>query len=393
MPGKRPTTTRTATVPTTEAEQSVPHTLERHSLSRLGAVGSRADPGPVGVLRYLIDQGVLATADVVRATPLAEDVSVSHRSYRISVDGKPRWFVKRSDPARSGGRDLSVEAAFYRLTGFHRSLAGVVPACRLIGDGDEVLVLDALAGMPLSSAIQRPPSATPTEPAASLHAYGRAVAQAHEVRPAPFGQRPWLLSALEPGWGRYAWLPPPCAALLMRLAGSRSCRAGFSAARREWRESCLVHGDIRWANAFVAFAGDGVQAWLVDWELACVGDPAWDVGSLLADIVATTALGHAGATPDDVWPWCSHVLAGYRERANLEAGPWRELLRRSVRLAAVRLVQALVEHGHGSGDTLPSAEAALMPWVASWLAGAPAIGAALAEDTEQLRPAREERSA
>ena len=341
------------------------------------------------MLRYLIDRGVLNAAEVVRAVLLAEDISVSHRSYRVSVDGRPRWFVKRSDPIRSGGRDLAVEATFYRLTESHRSLAGVVPECRLIGDGDEILVLAAVPGVPLSTAIQRPPAGMSFEPAAALRAYGHAVAQVHRVRPRTFGQPPWLLSALEPRWGRYAWLPPPCAALLMRLAGSRSCRAGFSVAQLEWRLSCLVHGDIRWANAFVAFEGDGARTWLVDWELACVGDPAWDIGSLLADFVATTALGYAGATPDDTWNWCSLVLAGYRDRANPEAGPWRELLRRSVRLAAVRLVQALVEHGHGSGDDLPSAEAALMPWVTDWLARAPAIGAALAEDAAHPKRLRE----
>src|SRR4051812_4818026 len=110
---------------------------------------SERDESAVWVLRHLIDRGILKAGDVVRATSLVEDISMSHRSYRVSVDGQPRWFVKRSDPRRSGGRDLAIETTFYRLIESNLSLAGVVPKCRLIGDGDELLVLDAVPGIPL----------------------------------------------------------------------------------------------------------------------------------------------------------------------------------------------------------------------------------------------------
>ena len=66
-------------------------------------------------------------------------------------------------------------------------------------------------------------------------AYGRAVARVHQVRPPPLGRPPWLLGALEPGWGGYGWLPVPCRELLLRLAATPAIREGFRSAAAAWR--------------------------------------------------------------------------------------------------------------------------------------------------------------
>ena len=48
----------------------------------------------------------------------------------------------------------------------------------------------------------------------------------------------------------------------------------------EWRSSCLIHSDVRSDNILVLGAS---SVWLIDWEMAALGDPAWDVGSMFAD--------------------------------------------------------------------------------------------------------------
>jgi hypothetical protein len=111
-----------------------------------------AEPGAGWVLRYLVHRGVLTASDAVHAAPTVEDISVSHRSYRVSLWDTPRWFVKRSDRVRSRGRDLGSEATVYRLASRHPGLAAIVPRCWRIGAQDDLLVLDAVAGAPLSAA-------------------------------------------------------------------------------------------------------------------------------------------------------------------------------------------------------------------------------------------------
>lgn len=321
------------------------------------------------VLAFLARRGLIRPEDL--ATASADDLSASHTAFRVRVDGRARWFVKRADERRSG-RDLGSEAAVYRLAAREPHLARVLPRCVLIGNRDEVLVLDALPGEPLSSALDW--SALQGEAARrDLAAYGTSVATFHGVRSAPFGGRPWLVDALEPAWGDYGWLPPWCADLLRRLRGTPHVRAAFQAARSAWHGGRLVHGDLRWANVLLDRRGDRRRVWIVDWELACLGDPAWDVGSAIADVVSA---GVQWCPPASEAPWHAvrPFLAAYRRTSGLGDAGWRRLLACATRLAGIRLVQSMIEQGHDAPEQLHAAESALRPWSEHLLARAPGIG-------------------
>ncbi len=56
----------------------------------------------------------------------------------------------------------------------------------------------------------------------------------------------------------------------------------LDALRNDWRQDSLTHGDMKWDNCMV-FKGEGdeLDFRIVDWELADMGDAAWDVGSVL----------------------------------------------------------------------------------------------------------------
>ena len=184
---------------------------------------------PEWLLPYLRDRGVLDPAAAIAGTVRTDDVSVSHTSVRVSVDGPPRWFVKCADPVRSRGRDLGTEPFVYRLATSHPALAGVVPRCRVADDRHQVIVLDIVPGESLD--FERVVAAG-TPHGEVLRHYGVALAAVHSVRPQPFGGPPWLLVALEPRWGNYEWLPRACGTLLRRLSADRSFNAGFRRARQ-----------------------------------------------------------------------------------------------------------------------------------------------------------------
>ena len=58
--------------------------------------------------------------------------------------------------------------------------------------------------------------------------------------------------------------------------------AGLRAARARWSRLCLVHGDLKHDNVLVCGAGGDRLVVLVDWEMARLGDPAWDLAALAA---------------------------------------------------------------------------------------------------------------
>ncbi len=317
------------------------------------------------VLRYLLDRGLLTPREAVVAAPVADDISASHGAFLVRVGGAPRCFVKRANPEKSG-RDLGAEPTAYRLAARHPALAALMPSCQLIDEANQTIVLDALTASPLNALLLgadiRP----------LLAGYGAAVARVHSVRPVRFGTPPWLPIALESRWGAYAWMPPGCAALLSRLRGSSLFRREFAAARDAWRPTALIHGDIRWANALADTSGSP-RIWLVDWELSCMGDPAWDAGSLFADAIAMAAMYPTTALTGDPLPAGAALLGGYRDAAQLDPEEWQALLLRSIRFAGIRLVQAIIEYGYSAEAELPRAEETLVPWAAQMVGDATGV--------------------
>lgn len=302
---------------------------------------------------------------------------MSHTCFRIALSGRPRWYVKRADPRRTQGRDLGVEAVAYQLAAFEPRLQAVMPRCVLIGENGNAVVLEAAEGEPLSSRLSET-NGTLTN--ALLRASGEALAQVHKIHCAPFGTPPWLLTALEPQWGGYTWLPRPAASLLSRLAASAAFQQGFLQARREWKTVCLVHGDMRWSNLLASGNhGDG-SVKLIDWELACVGDPAWDLGGLLSEVVASASVTvPLEPSLEHLGPRCRPLLGGYRDALQPEAAGWSALLERSIRLAGIRLVQTVIEYAHASPADAAQAERAFMPWSGWFLAHAQRATVALAD--------------
>jgi aminoglycoside phosphotransferase (APT) family kinase protein len=332
---------------------------------------------------FLRSRGLLGSAAGSAARVEVEDISMSHQAYRVWLDGELRWFVKRGDTVRSRGRDLGAESAVYRLAGRNTALAAVVPRCWLIDDRAQVVVLDAIPGGAVSPEVAWAATAGDEE---TLAACGDVLARVHAIRPPRLGAKPWLLDGLQPLWDYSQWLPPGCAALLSRLAASPAVRFGFAQARRTWRPTALVHGDLRWTNLVRDGRPAAPAIRLVDWELACVGDPAWDVGSVIADIVATTLLWCPTAQRLDPVAPATHFLRAYRASAMTDDASWPAFVIRSVRLAGVRLVQTMVEYGHGSDEEFAAAREALVPWLALWFDQPEAIGLDLAESA-RLEPA------
>jgi aminoglycoside phosphotransferase (APT) family kinase protein len=123
-----------------------------------------------------------------------------------------------------------------------------------------------------------------------------------------------------------------------RINGPR--RERIRALRRRYYESrlALVHGDVQPANILLA---DGAPK-LIDAEIAHVGDPAFDVGTLLAHLRLNLRI-----RGGDLLGRAEQALVdGYREGKGLEEDVTRargyaavEMLRRTIGAARVRAVQ------------------------------------------------------
>lgn len=151
-----------------------------------------------------------------------------------------------------------------------------------------------------------------------------------------------------------AEMSPANARLVRIVQRSAPLREGLERLREGWRPTALIHGDVRFENVLVHREGrSGRRLRLVDWEMATVGDPAWDVGSAFASYLEPWVISHAepigaprGARRRSIRPVqhaLRHLWTAYVGRSGLASEGVEAMLRRGVAYCAARLVQLAYE--------------------------------------------------
>jgi aminoglycoside phosphotransferase (APT) family kinase protein len=190
---------------------------------------------------------------------------------------------------------------------------------------------------------------------------GRVLARLHRLRvDAPHAARPiWGLLLPEPPHDLVLDLSAGAQDLLARIQASAALCERLEALRDAEAPRALIHGDLRWENCLALPAPGSrrrTRALLVDWELADAADPAFDVGSVLAEYLRVWV----GSIPivDPVDPGrllhsarhpLRHMQPAMRAFWSAYAGasPDPPSVRRVVELAGVRLLQTAIERARG----------------------------------------------
>jgi thiamine kinase-like enzyme len=89
---------------------------------------------------------------------------------------------------------------------------------------------------------------------------------------------PWVLRLFDGDAPDDLWRFPSILPLLRKAAARPALVRGLRRARGAWRELALIHGDLKHDNLLRDGAGHYA---LIDWEMARIGDPAWDLAGLL----------------------------------------------------------------------------------------------------------------
>jgi len=296
-----------------------------------------------------------------------ELASSSHSLSRITTPDGRRVVIKHvPEQAAQRQRSLSSEMFVYRLTRWMPAIARAAPVPVFIDESRQLVVMEALA---TGSRWPEPPAplalATP-EAAAEL---GTLLAGVHAatadmaVWPSPCAGVLGLPRSLDAACsGR----PDATATLMRAIATDSHLGPLLDAGAGAYAMRCLVHGDLRRVNWGRSDGPASGTLKLLDWELAGSGDPAWDVASLLAEIlldpIHAQAWPHTGTPlPPALAPVCGALLRAYFGHGLLDPNvddTWRKLALYS----AARLLHVACECAdHGS---------ALHEWPVAGMVGA-----------------------
>jgi len=307
---------------------------------------------------WLVARGLLDNDAVLDGDLVVRDVSSRNRNYRVETNGA-RGYLLKQGLGDEAAATVANEASVYQALGAEPALAAILPRLHHYDADERVLVLELVSD---GQDLRVYHSATGRFSAGPSAALGTALGALHratrrQATPLPAAAA-WALSLSEPPLAILRDISAAGIELLRVVQSAPGLAEALAGLRQTWLPEAIVHGDVKWENCLVTDAdgpAEGVR--LVDWESAAYGDPAWDIGSALAQFLSfwVFSIPITGAEPPERFPelaahpldamkpalaacWMAYQAALALPRAESEAR-----LLRAVSFAGVRVLQAAFE--------------------------------------------------
>jgi len=245
------------------------------------------------LVHYLLERGLLDRRAVVDGDVMVVEGARRHHNYSVIRRQGTGLFIKQMQPDQAfSAQTLQKEAACYVMMESDPALAEIhalMPRFRAYDPDRHLLVLELIGGGENLSELHRRLNAFPEQIAQRV---GELLARYHETsmrellpraNSAIFqGLPPWILSFHLMPRGSVQNLSAANGQFVTILQSYPDFGQALDRVRAGWRRDALMHGDMKFDNLVVRRAQTSEQTMhVVDWELADVGDSAWDVASIL----------------------------------------------------------------------------------------------------------------
>lgn len=130
-------------------------------------------------------------------------------------------------------------------------------------------------------------------------------------------------------------------------------------ARGTWERTSLIHGDIKWSNILISNSRPTEEFWLVDWEMADIGDPVWDLAGVYQNIICTEVFKNeeSGFQLDPAWSLIKQLNEKYYASRSISSESIH--IDKLIDFIVVRLLQSATEINEYQEYLLPNAQTLL----------------------------------
>jgi hypothetical protein len=311
-------------------------------------------------LQHLVRLGLVEPTDLVDDEITVTAMSSRNELVRVERSGRSGFVIKRpKDPAQLDSATMWTEAALFWLVANDPAFAPLAPWMPRYHHYDplqRMLTIEFVA--PAQSLAEKlfglgVPPAVAAEAGrvfATLHGRVSAAANGSAGSRLFANMLPWALTLGFPD-NRYVPVTQASASTLQAITGWADLMSALGGLRAGWRPERIIHGDAKAANLLI-LADGGVR--LIDWEIASLGDPLWDIAGLIHSILVPNpaapteplAAAQARARPlvESIW------------RAYLGAAPslppGRDTAAMLLAMTGARILQTCLECSH-YGSLLP----------------------------------------
>lgn len=315
------------------------------------------------LVHYLLERGLLDRRAVVDGEVMVVEGVRRHHNYSVILRSGGGLFVKQMQPDQPfSAQTLQKEAACYVMMEGDPALEPIhalMPRFRSYDPDRHILVLELIGMGENLTEVHRRMNAFPSDVAQRV---GELLARYHEVSGRELlprangaifqGQPPWILSFHLMPRGSVQNLSAANGQFMTILQSYPDFGEALDRVRAGWRHNALVHGDMKFDN--VVMRADDQTMHVVDWELADVGDSAWDVASILQAYltwwIATLQSVPSGEANDaaqypleSIQPAIRAFWDAYVSSRRLSAREADAELERAVSYAGARMLQTVYE--------------------------------------------------
>lgn len=335
---------------------------------------------PDNVAHYLAERQLLSLSSVVAGDFMVVEQSSRNYNLKVMREHSPGFFIKQ---VRRQSRDLissfEREAGCYRLAAETERMAALrrmIPELHCYDPKRHVMVLGLLSDAESLWDYHRRTGRFPIELAQlqgdKLGDYhlGVRIADSDAPELSSFPRAlPWILSIHQSDPAYLAKLSAGNNQIVGILRQFPEFPRALKEIQRGWRRSVLIHGDIKWENLMLLKEGDQHDLKVIDWEMADIGDPCWDIGAILQSYLTfwifSLPLGPemdigraAQESPydeDEMKRAMNAFWHRYAGRLKLSSKMYKRLREKSFRCAAARMIQTAFESVQKSPTVTPHA--------------------------------------
>ena len=327
---------------------------------------------------YLMAKGLLDTESIVDGDLMIAEAGRRNRNFKVLRRKSPGLFVKQIKTTEAQAiATVQREAAFYRLVhsdAKYTAIRGLIP--RFVDyDARRYAVTLTLTDNAESMQERHMREGRYSEETARtlgralglIHVHGAAMIASPAARAMFPHQLPWPMTFDQTGYQMLNTFGPIGPALAAGIQQLPRLQPALSALRSEWRFDSLIHNDMKWDNCLLKIKDGEPELTIVDWELADIGDGAWDVATifkeyLMAALLNVTAREAAAAqnypappvvTTESLQPAVRAFWQAYAAARGLAGYDQQLTLLRTVRLTAGRMIIGVLEYLGGTPQLGP----------------------------------------
>jgi thiamine kinase-like enzyme len=326
------------------------------------------------VVPYLLHRGFLDTESIVNNHLKIVDVSKKNRNLKVIRNSGMSYLLKQPNLTSHNGRiSIRREARLYSLSEEeYKSICASIPHILKFEPRLDLLITELIKNAkPLNECIYDDLTSEYSNVLAAT--LGRVMATYH--RAFTNHQHSHMLSflpktlpssfyMLHPGPKMLSQLNPASLKLFKLIQKHSKVSDLFKSLVDNWRVQTLIHGDIRWDNMLLLSSNNhnqSIQIKLVDWEFADLGDAAWDVGSVFHEFITfwmyslhikgtetiEQLLTQSQLPLSQIQTAVRVFWQAYTTVSEIDDLEANELLYRSTKYCAVRLLQTVYEASYG----------------------------------------------